>query len=1044
MIRSTSHRHAAARPLVAMGLAVALVVSLVVGVPGAPAGANGEPFAAFPEAEDLRVVARPVAGGGFSDVSPRAYFAVATAWLAEQEITQGYGGPGKFSPVAPVTRQQMALFLWRLVGSPEATAPCSFADVTVDPTRPASVELSGALCWMLENGVTAGIGTNGDGELLYGPTRSVTRSQMARFLFRLAGNRTVASAPVFTDLPATGEVRRAVNWLAEFGITNGTSPTTYSPDGRVTRAQMAAFLYRLAANGDAWNPGVRVTGSVGQISVVGTPGTEVSLYGADGSFLENATLDTDGGWLWRTVAPGSYVVAVSDGAGGSVGSLVEVTDADDLPPSTLYSGQALRAGFNYLTTRDGTQLAAMVTLPPGPGPYPTLVEYSGYDLTDPYATVLEGAGNSPYRALAPQFGYAIVQVQMRGTGCSGGAFDYFEPLQNLDGYDAIETVAAQSWVKPNAVTGEKAIGMVGISSPGISQLFVASTAPPSLAAITPVSVVSDMARGVLRPGGILNDGFAVGWAQGAVDRGQPARQTGNPAINGGWTGGVPYVARKINEGDATCRLNQRLHGQQPDLIGRINAATYELPTDEYLSPMRLASSIEAATLMVGAWQDEQTGGLWPILDTAFPEDTYVRLIAQNGTHIEPVMPDNLKATFEHLAMFVKGERPNFNVPLLNFVLSLAAEAFVGSDPLPPEGQLRFTASGYDNSSLYPTFADAYNDYLNVPRLAVRLENGAGPTGQAGGSLVAAESRFFSGFPLREGEASGNEVSERTWYLRGDGELVDDTAALVDDTDDIVTYAYDPTEGERTLWTDASGCSEWTPTPTDSTGDSCYDWAQPGPGESTAFITSALDADTLMVGGGLVEVNMVWQPDAAPTADYTDVEVTLSEVTPDGKEVYVQSGWARTSYCENDPTFSLPRIPWASATPESGLNCALIPGAERRVQVPIFPFAHMFREGSKVRLSIDSPGNSRVRWAFVSAPDPATIELRTDIQGGGQPSVLQLPVVTDELRMASRNPTNGLRTWSPRGSVAAPRLDDPPTCGILRAQPCRDYVPAPPP
>ena len=31
---------------------------------------------------------------------------------------------------------------------------------------------------------------------------------------------------------------------------------------------------------------------------------------------------------------------------------------------------------------------------------------------------------------------------MRGTGCSGGAFDYFEPLQGLDGYDVIETVAA--------------------------------------------------------------------------------------------------------------------------------------------------------------------------------------------------------------------------------------------------------------------------------------------------------------------------------------------------------------------------------------------------------------------------------------------------------------------------------------------------------------------------------------------------------------------------------------------------------------------------
>ena len=32
-------------------------------------------------------------------------------------------------------------------------------------------------------------------------------------------------------------------------------------------------------------------------------------------------------------------------------------------------------------------------------------------------------------------GFTVVDVNMRGTGCSGGAFDFFEPLQSLDGYD---------------------------------------------------------------------------------------------------------------------------------------------------------------------------------------------------------------------------------------------------------------------------------------------------------------------------------------------------------------------------------------------------------------------------------------------------------------------------------------------------------------------------------------------------------------------------------------------------------------------------------
>ena len=52
-------------------------------------------------------------------------------------------------------------------------------------------------------------------------------------------------------------------------------------------------------------------------------------------------------------------------------------------------------------------------------------------------------------------GFAVVDVNMRGTGCSGGAFDYFERLQALDGYDVIETVARQPWALNDKV------GMLG-------------------------------------------------------------------------------------------------------------------------------------------------------------------------------------------------------------------------------------------------------------------------------------------------------------------------------------------------------------------------------------------------------------------------------------------------------------------------------------------------------------------------------------------------------------------------------------------------------
>ena len=79
----------------------------------------------------------------------------------------------------------------------------------------------------------------------------------------------------------------------------------------------------------------------------------------------------------------------------------------------------------------------------------------------------------------------------------------------------IETIARQPWVK-----GHK-VGMMGISYGGISQLFTAQLNPPHLAAISPLSVI-DATASTLYPGGILNTGFAVAWAQERQAEAQPA------------------------------------------------------------------------------------------------------------------------------------------------------------------------------------------------------------------------------------------------------------------------------------------------------------------------------------------------------------------------------------------------------------------------------------------------------------------------------------------------------------------------------------------
>src|SRR5204862_7961179 len=123
-----------------------------------------------------------------------------------------------------------------------------------------------------------------------------------------------------------------------------------------------------------------------------------------------------------------------------------------------------------------------------------------------------------------------------------------------------ESVARQPWVANGKV------GMMGISYGGISQLFTANTRPPSLAAISPLSVI-DATQTTLYPGGLLNTGFAVNWAKERIHDAKPA----SPA------GGQPYAYKRVQEGDATCKANQALHGEAVNLLKKIRANNHYRP-----------------------------------------------------------------------------------------------------------------------------------------------------------------------------------------------------------------------------------------------------------------------------------------------------------------------------------------------------------------------------------------------------------------------------------------------------------------------------------
>jgi putative CocE/NonD family hydrolase len=85
-------------------------------------------------------------------------------------------------------------------------------------------------------------------------------------------------------------------------------------------------------------------------------------------------------------------------------------------------------------------------------------------------------------------GFALCRLDVRGTGSSPGvALDEYAEAETLDGYDAVEWLAAQPWCNGN-------VGMWGISYGGFTAIQVAKLRPPHLRAILPMYATDDRYR----------------------------------------------------------------------------------------------------------------------------------------------------------------------------------------------------------------------------------------------------------------------------------------------------------------------------------------------------------------------------------------------------------------------------------------------------------------------------------------------------------------------------------------------------------------------
>ena len=84
---------------------------------------------------------------------------------------------------------------------------------------------------------------NGIGGDKFSPDGSMTRAMVVTVLWRMEGSPTVSGGTPFTDITADW-YSEAVEWAYKNAIVNGTSGTTFSPDGEITREQIATILYR--------------------------------------------------------------------------------------------------------------------------------------------------------------------------------------------------------------------------------------------------------------------------------------------------------------------------------------------------------------------------------------------------------------------------------------------------------------------------------------------------------------------------------------------------------------------------------------------------------------------------------------------------------------------------------------------------------------------------------------------------------------------------------------------------------------------------------
>lgn len=255
----------------------------------------------------------------------------------------------------------------------------------------------------------------------------------------------------------------------------------------------------------------------------------------------------------------------------------------------------------YVEMQDGCRLAVDTYLPqsddPSSGRFPTILiltpYYRRFALRDGYSPATEPSPNiALYRDFFVPRGYALVVVDVRGTGASFGTRDSFRsPTEREDFHTIADWIVDQDF-------SDGTIGSTGISYLGAAACFLASTGHPAVKAIAPLFAVWNTYADHFYPGGVLlnqlattYDDIMVGLDHDRPDVLQAFSYFNNPDYAGPQPvdedpdGALKRAAVKEHLATSTCRISSPNSGS-PMIVCRMIRISAATPSAHTIMPTR--------------------------------------------------------------------------------------------------------------------------------------------------------------------------------------------------------------------------------------------------------------------------------------------------------------------------------------------------------------------------------------------------------------------------------------------------------------------------